>query len=87
VCAAWAAADVRGLQEGDGSDLRYLQAAATVKHLAGYDFDGGRVSGESVRRSNFDSPLSLQDIADSYLPPFQGARWRARRAPWRRTRL
>ena len=73
VCAAWAASYVRGLQEGDGSDPRYLQVAATVKHFAGYDFDGGRWSGQATSRSDFDARISQQDLADSYLPPFQAA--------------
>ena len=73
VCAAWAAAYVRGLQEGDGTDPRYLQVAATVKHFAAYDFDGGSHSGESASRSDFDAAVTLQDLGDSYLPPFQAA--------------
>ena len=73
VCAAWAASYVRGLQEGDGSDPRYLQVAATVKHFAGYDFDGGKWSGQATSRSDFDARISQQDLADSYLPPFQAA--------------
>lgn len=71
--AAWAASYVKALQEGDGTDPRYLQVAATAKHLAGYDYDGGRFSGQTVSRSDFDARISLQDLLDSFLPPFQSA--------------
>jgi beta-glucosidase-like glycosyl hydrolase len=73
VCSAWAAAYVHGLQEGDGEDLRFLQVAATAKHFAAYDFEGGRNSGQTVNRGDFDARVTLQDLSDSYLPPFQTA--------------
>ena len=70
---AWATAYVRGLQEGDAAvaDPRYLQVIATPKHVAVYSFEGQFTS--PINRDNFDARVSPQDLADTYLVPFQAA--------------
>lgn len=62
--AQWAAAYVRGLQEGgEGADPRFVQVVSTVKHLAVYSFEGFYNS--PVSRMNFDAVVSAQDLADT----------------------
>lgn len=55
---------VRGMQ-GNGSTHRVI---ATCKHFAAYDLE---VSGGTTR-FNFDAKVSTQDLAEYYLPPFEG---------------
>jgi len=51
--------------QGTSSTLRVV---ATCKHFAAYDLEA---SG-STTRFNFDAKVSTQDLAEYYLPPFQG---------------
>ncbi|KAB5566046.1 glycoside hydrolase superfamily, partial [Coniochaeta sp. 2T2.1] len=60
----FAEAFVRGLQ-GTSSTLRVV---ATCKHFAAYDLEAAG----STTRFNFDAKVSIQDLAEYYLPPFQG---------------
>ncbi|KAG2399939.1 beta-D-xylosidase 7 [Vigna angularis] len=66
----YAVSYVRGLQ-GDsfhGRKLRgHLQASACCKHFTAYDLDNWK----GVDRFLFDARVSLQDLADTYQPPFQ----------------
>lgn len=55
---------VRGMQ---GTEATH-RVIATCKHYAAYDLE---VSG-STTRFNFDAKVSLQDLAEYYLPPFEG---------------
>jgi beta-D-xylosidase 4 len=57
------AALLRGL-EGDQAQRRII---ATCKHYAAYDLE----SWGGVTRHNFDAKVSLQDLAEYYLQPFQ----------------
>ncbi|KAK0624126.1 glycoside hydrolase family 3 protein [Immersiella caudata] len=59
----WAAAFVKGMQ-GPGPTHRVI---ATCKHYAAYDLEN---SG-STTRFNFNARVSLQELVEYYLPPFQ----------------
>ncbi|KAL1902416.1 hypothetical protein Sste5346_001396 [Sporothrix stenoceras] len=59
----YAAAFVRGM-EGNGTTKRVI---ATCKHFAAYDLEN---SG-STTRFNFDAKVTMQDLAEYYLPPFE----------------
>lgn len=59
----WAEAFIKGMQ-GTGATHRVV---ATCKHYAAYDLEN---SG-STTRFNFNAVVSLQDLAEYYLPPFQ----------------
>ncbi|KAL2339885.1 hypothetical protein Fmac_007825 [Flemingia macrophylla] len=66
----YAVSFVRGLQ-GDsfsGAKLRgHLLASACCKHFTAYDLDNWK----AVNRFRFDARVSLQDLSDTYQPPFQ----------------
>ncbi|XP_058761503.1 probable beta-D-xylosidase 7 [Vicia villosa] len=66
----YAVSYVRGLQ-GDsfqGGKLKgHLQASACCKHFTAYDLDNWK----GVNRFHFDAKVSLQDLADTYQPPFR----------------
>lgn len=66
----YAVSFVRGIQ-GDsfqGGKLRgHLQASACCKHFTAYDLDNWK----GVSRFVFDAQVTLQDLADTYQPPFQ----------------
>jgi beta-D-xylosidase 4 len=59
----WAEAFIKGMQ-GTGPTHRVI---ATCKHYAAYDLEN---SG-STTRFNFNAVVSMQDLAEYYLPPFQ----------------
>ncbi|CAK7213677.1 hypothetical protein SEUCBS140593_001926 [Sporothrix eucalyptigena] len=59
----FAAAFVHGMQ---GSEATH-RVLATCKHFAAYDLEDAG----SVTRFNFDAKVSLQDLAEYYLPPFR----------------
>ena len=59
----YAKAMIRGL-EGDGEERRVV---ATCKHFAGNDFEDWN----GANRHNFNAKVSLQDLAEYYLMPFQ----------------
>ncbi|XP_010269208.1 PREDICTED: probable beta-D-xylosidase 7 [Nelumbo nucifera] len=69
VTSAYAISYVRGLQ-GDsyeGGKLGvHLQASACCKHFTAYDLDNWN----GTTRYGFDARVSLQDLADTYQPPF-----------------
>ncbi|PWA57455.1 glycoside hydrolase family 3 C-terminal domain-containing protein [Artemisia annua] len=64
---------VRGIQgdsfEGGKIDPNsdHLQASACCKHFIANDLDNWK----TVNRYNFDANINQQDLADTYLPPFQ----------------
>lgn len=60
----FAEAFIRGMQ-GTASTLRVV---ATCKHFAAYDLEAAG----TTTRFNFDAKVSIQDLAEYYLPPFQG---------------
>ncbi|XP_027368380.1 probable beta-D-xylosidase 7 [Abrus precatorius] len=70
VSAKYAVAYVRGLQ-GDsfeGGNLgQHLQASACCKHFTAYDLDQWK----GLDRFVFNARVTLQDLADTYQPPFQ----------------
>lgn len=61
----YAASIVRGL-EGDQPD-KERRIVATCKHYAGNDFENWN----GTTRHDFDAQISMQDLAEYYLPPFQ----------------
>ncbi|GLT64293.1 hypothetical protein SLA2020_367970 [Shorea laevis] len=70
VTGKYAVAYVRGVQ-GDsfeGGKLKgHLQASACCKHFTAYDLDDWN----GVNRFIFDARVTVQDLADTYQPPFQ----------------
>ncbi len=60
----FAAAFVRGMQGNSSATYRVI---ATCKHYAAYDLEDFG----STTRFNFDAKVSLQDLAEYYLPPFR----------------
>ncbi|XWS25264.1 hypothetical protein CRYUN_Cryun27aG0054300 [Craigia yunnanensis] len=70
VTGKYAVSYVRGIQ-GDsfeGGKLgEHLQASACCKHFTAYDLDNWK----GVNRFVFNAKVTLQDLADTYQPPFQ----------------
>ncbi|KAL8514096.1 hypothetical protein ACS0TY_013278 [Phlomoides rotata] len=69
VAGKYAVAYVRGIQ-GDrfeGGRNGHLQASACCKHFTAYDLDNWN----GISRLAFDAKVTLQDMADTYQPPFQ----------------
>ncbi|GAV59275.1 Glyco_hydro_3 domain-containing protein/Glyco_hydro_3_C domain-containing protein/Fn3-like domain-containing protein, partial [Cephalotus follicularis] len=70
VTGKYAVSYVRGVQ-GDsfhGGKLKgHLQASACCKHFTAYDLDNWK----GINRFVFDARVTLQDLADTYQPPFQ----------------
>ncbi|KAM7252894.1 hypothetical protein ACFE04_025512 [Oxalis oulophora] len=70
VTGKYAVSFVRGVQ-GDsfrGGKLKgHLQASACCKHFTAYDLDNWK----GMNRFMFNARVSLQDLADTYQPPFQ----------------
>ena len=51
---------------------KYIQVSATCKHLAAYSFEMGAVDGKRVSRHKFQANITAQELAETYLPAFQG---------------
>ncbi|KAK8624193.1 hypothetical protein V6N13_065546 [Hibiscus sabdariffa] len=70
VTGKYAVSFVRGLQ-GDsfegGKPGEHLQASACCKHFTAYDLDNWK----GMTRYVFNAKVSLQDLADTYQPPFK----------------
>ncbi|KAL4271604.1 hypothetical protein GQ457_13G010000 [Hibiscus cannabinus] len=70
VTGKYAVSYVRGVQ-GDtfqgGKLIGHLQASACCKHFTAYDLDNWK----GVNRFVFDARVTLQDLADTYQPPFK----------------
>ena len=64
---AYAAAFVGGLQNGVGEDPSHVQVAACCKHFVANSLENWH----GHTRHNFDAPVSKQDMAEYYLPPFR----------------
>ncbi|KAJ4967201.1 hypothetical protein NE237_019050 [Protea cynaroides] len=71
VTGRYAVSYVRGLQgdsfQGGSLGYNHLQASACCKHFTAYDLDNWK----GTTRYVFDAHVSLQDLADTYQPPFQ----------------
>ncbi|XP_043720955.1 probable beta-D-xylosidase 7 [Telopea speciosissima] len=71
VTGRYAVSYVRGIQgdsfEGGLLGYNHLQASACCKHFTAYDLDNWKGNTRYV----FDARVSLQDLADTYQPPFQ----------------
>ncbi|CAK7225336.1 hypothetical protein SBRCBS47491_005853 [Sporothrix bragantina] len=60
---------VRGMQGSDSKDKN--RVIATCKHFAAYDLEDNGGGSGGVTRFNFDAKVTVQDLAEYYLPPFQ----------------
>ncbi|KAI5597766.1 hypothetical protein BDE02_02G087300 [Populus trichocarpa] len=70
VAGKYAVSYVRGVQGdsfGGGTLGEQLQASACCKHFTAYDLDKWK----GMNRFVFDAQVTLQDLADTYQPPFQ----------------
>jgi beta-glucosidase-like glycosyl hydrolase len=70
VVGEYAAAFTRGMQENP-ADRRHLMTSACCKHFAANSMEYTAQHGVSWSRHNFSADVPAQDLADSYLPPFQ----------------
>ena len=70
VTGQYAIAFVTGLQESP-DDPTHLQASACCKHFAANSLEGSTVDGVTDDRHHNDAKITLQDLFDSYLAPFQ----------------
>jgi beta-glucosidase-like glycosyl hydrolase len=68
---------VQGMQQR-GVDPKYIKVGATCKHAFGYSLEGHKCSGggdpeciDPEDRHHFNAVISPQDLADTYLPPFE----------------
>lgn len=66
----YATAFVRGL-ERNPIDPGHLQASACCKHYVANSMDNSQVAGTHWDRNHFDANITMRDLVDSYLPPFQ----------------
>ncbi|GMQ01111.1 hypothetical protein CsSME_00047873 [Camellia sinensis var. sinensis] len=66
VVAEYAVRYVRGLQEVEGDDEK-LKVSSCCKHYTAYDVDNWK----GVDRFHFDAKVTLQDLEDTYQPPFK----------------
>ncbi|KAI2473854.1 glycoside hydrolase family 3 protein [Annulohypoxylon bovei var. microspora] len=62
----YAAAFISGVQ--GPADSPFKKAVATCKHAAGYDLED---TPNNITRYSFDADISIQDLADYYLRPFE----------------
>ncbi|KAI1103547.1 glycoside hydrolase family 3 protein [Jackrogersella minutella] len=62
----YATAFISGLQ--GPADSPFKKAIATCKHAAGYDLED---TPNNITRYSFDAKISIQDLADFYLRPFE----------------
>jgi len=66
----YAVAFVKGMEESP-DDPGHIQASACCKHLAANSMEHTTEGGETHTRHNFDENITMQDLVDSYLAPFQ----------------
>eukprot|EP00928_Gymnodinium_smaydae_P002319 TRINITY_DN10828_c0_g5_i1.p1 TRINITY_DN10828_c0_g5~~TRINITY_DN10828_c0_g5_i1.p1 ORF type:complete len:818 (-),score=103.93 TRINITY_DN10828_c0_g5_i1:292-2631(-) len=66
----YATAFVKGFERSP-DDPTHIQASACCKHYAANSMEHSTVAGETWTRHNFDANISMQDLVDSYLLPFQ----------------
>lgn len=66
----YATAFVQGMQESP-EDPSHIQASACCKHYAANEMEHSTVAGETWTRHNFSADITMQDLVDSYLAPFQ----------------
>ncbi|KAL8097524.1 beta-xylosidase/alpha-L-arabinofuranosidase 2-like [Apium graveolens] len=63
----YAVSYVRGLQERDDGDQYRLKVGACCKHYTAYDLDNWK----GIDRFHFNALVTMQDMADTYQPPFR----------------
>ena len=67
---AYATAFVLGFQTAP-EDEDHLQASACCKHYVANSMEGTTQNGVHHDRNHFNALIPMQDLVDSYLPPFQ----------------
>ena len=76
----YATAFVRGL-ERNPIDPGHLQASACCKHYVANSMDNSQVAGTHWDRNHFDANITMRDLVDSYLPPFQACVEKGKASP------
>lgn len=66
----YAVAFVHGMERAP-EDPSHIQASACCKHYAANSMEHATEGGQTHTRHNFDANISMQDLTDSYLAPFQ----------------
>merc|ERR1719199_723092 len=66
----YATAFVQGMQNSP-EDPSHIQASACCKHYAANSMEASTVAGQKWSRHNFTANITMRDMIDSYLPPFQ----------------
>ena len=61
---------VHGMERAP-EDPGHIQASACCKHYAANSMEHTTEGGQTHTRHNFDANISMQDLVDSYLAPFQ----------------
>ena len=61
---------VKGMQES-AEDPSHILASACCKHYVANSMEHSTVDGVTRTRHNFDEDIPVQDLIDSYMPPFQ----------------
>jgi beta-glucosidase-like glycosyl hydrolase len=61
---------VKGMEQAP-EDPYHVQASACCKHFVANEMEHSTVDGVTWTRHNFDEKISMQDLVDSYMLPFQ----------------
>ena len=61
----------QGMQESPDDQGAHIQASACCKHFVANSMEHTTVAGVTWDREYFDANVTMQDLVDSYLPPFQ----------------
>lgn len=61
---------VKGMEQSP-EDPRHIQASACCKHYVANSMDGSNEDGVHHDRNHFDATVTMQDLVDSYMAPFQ----------------
>jgi len=61
---------VKGFQESE-DDLTHIQASACCKHFVANEMENSNEVGQQFDRQHVDSAVTMQDLVDSYMAPFQ----------------
>lgn len=66
----YSVAFVHGMERAP-EDPAHIQASACCKHFAANSMEHATEGGQTHTRHNFDANITVQDLVDSYLAPFQ----------------
>jgi len=62
---------VKGFEQAPEDDGQHIQASACCKHYAANSMEHTTEGGQTHTRHDFDENITMQDLVDSYLFPFQ----------------